>query len=563
MTVKGTRSLTDLKLSPEVAWFLEERGIPLPDCPPAIKTPEPRKAKGAKFDPARVDRVLDAFRMLRHTQGRWAGQALKPDPWQVAYILAPVFGWVRFDREAGQWVRIVNSLYVDIPRKNGKSTLLGGIGLYLTGADGEHGAQVIAAATGENQAGFVFAPVKQLAQSAPELKKHFKPYQKKVLHPKSGSYFQVISAIADAQHGANIHGAVVDELHVHKNPELVETIETGTGSRLQPLIAIITTADTGRKETIYDRKRTRIEQLARGALKDETVYGVVWAADETDDPHVEATWRKANPGFGISPTRAYLARMSNEAQQSPADLAKFLRLHLGLRTKQETKYLDLKVWDRNAGMVDEAQLGGRQAFGGLDLASTADLCALSWVFPKSGSFDVIWRLWLPENALESLNKRTAGSADVWVREGLIETTPGDVADYDYIREQIRTDMDTFEVQELAYDPWNSSQLVNDLVADGAPMVTHRQGFASMSSPTKELLRLLLQGKAESPTFRHGGNAAVRWQVDNFAVEMDAAGNVKPSKKHAGDKIDGVVAAIMALGRAIDADQDVELGAVFS
>ena len=232
MTVKATRSLTDLKLSPEVGWYLESRGIPLPDCPPAIKTPEPRKVGGAKFDPDRVDRVLDAFRMLRHTQGRWAGQPLKPDPWQVAYILAPVFGWVRFDKEASQWVRIVNSLYVDIPRKNGKSTLLGGIGLYLTGADGEHGAQVIAAATGEQQAGFVFAPVKQLAQSAPELKKHFKPYQKKVLHPKSGSYFQVISAIADAQHGANIHGAVVDELHVHKNPELVETIETGTGSRL-------------------------------------------------------------------------------------------------------------------------------------------------------------------------------------------------------------------------------------------------------------------------------------------------------------------------------------------
>jgi phage terminase large subunit-like protein len=560
-----TRSaeLERLKLSPEVAWYLQDRGIPLPDCPPKVKTPEPAKVKGARFDPDRVDKVLAAFRMLRHTQGRWAGQPLKPDPWQVAYILAPVFGWVRLDPDSGQWVRIINSLYVDVSRKNGKSTLLGGIGLYLTGGDDEPGAQVIAAATGERQAGFVFQPVKQLAQSHADLKKHFKPYQKKVLHPRSGSYFEVVSAVADAQHGANIHGAVVDELHIHKDPELVETIETGTGSRLQPLIAIITTADTGRKETIYDRKRTRVEQLARGAITDETVYGVIWAADPEDDPHDEATWRKANPGFGISPTRAYLQRASNEAKQSPADLAKFLRLHLGIRTKQETKYLELGVWDRNSSIVNEPDLKGRVCYGGLDLSSTSDLCALAWDFPDSdGGHDVLWRLWVPQGGVEGLNRRTAGAADVWIRERLLTVTPGDVADYDYIRQQIAADMDRFDVAEVAYDPWNASQLVNDLMADGAPMVTHRQGFASMSAPTKELARLLLQGTAERPVYRHGGNPAIRWQVDNFAVEMDAAGNVKPSKKHAGDKIDGVVAAVMALGRATVAEPPIELGAVF-
>ena len=559
----GTTRSADLKLSPEVAWYLEDRGIPWPDCPPKIKTPEPAKFKGARFDPDRVDKVLAAFRMLRHTQGRWAGQPLKPDPWQVGYILAPVFGWVRLDPDSGQWVRIINSLYVDVSRKNGKSTLLGGIGLYLTGGDDEPGAQVIAAATGERQAGFVFQPVKQLAQSHADLKKHFKPYQKKVLHPRSGSYFEVVSAVADAQHGANIHGAVVDELHIHKDPELVETIETGTGSRLQPLIAIITTADTGRKETIYDRKRSRVEQLARGAIVDESVYGVIWAADPEDDPHVEETWRKANPGFGISPTRAYLQRASNEAEQSPADLAKFLRLHLGIRTKQETKYLDLPVWDRNSSIVDEQKMAGRVCYGGLDLSSTSDLCALAWDFPDSdGGHDVLWRLWVPQGGVEALNRRTAGAADVWIRERILTVTPGDVADYDYIRQQIAADMDRFDVAEVAYDPWNASQLVNDLMADGAPMVTHRQGFASMSAPTKELSRLLLQGTAEKPVYRHGGNPALRWQVDNFAVEMDAAGNVKPSKKHAGDKIDGVVAAIMALGRATVAEPPVELGAVF-
>lgn len=558
MVAKPTRSPApvDLKLSDEVAWYLTSRGIPWPDCPPRIKTPEPaKKVRGARFDPERVDRVLQAFGLLRHTQGQWAGQPLKPDPWQVAYIIAPVFGWVRFDKDADRWVRIITTLYADLPRKNGKSTISGGVGIYLTAADGEPGAQVVAAATTERQAGFVFAPVKQLAQSSPALKGHIRAYQKKVVHPSSGSYFEVVSNVADAQHGANIHGAIIDELHIHKDPELVETLETGTGSRRQPLVVIITTADSGKKETVYDRKRTRIEQLARGTIKDPTTYGVVWSAEPDDDPHDEATWKKANPGYGVSPTRAYLQRASNEAKQSPADLAKFLRLHLGIRTKQETKYLELPVWDRNASIVDDQKLEGAVAFGGLDLASTADLCALAWDFPDgNGGHDVLWRLWAPEGAVESLDKRTAGAATTWVRNGLLTLTPGDVADYDYIRAQINADRETFDVREIAYDPWNATQLVNDLMGDNAPMVTFRQGFASMSGPTKELLRVLMQGTADKPLYRHGGNPAIRWQVDNFAVEMDAAGNVKPSKKHAGDKIDGVVAGIMALARAIANEQ---------
>lgn len=551
-TTKGTPSPIDLMLSPEVEWYLGDRGIPVPDCPPKVKTPEPRSVPGARFDPERVDRVLAAFGVLRHTQGQWAGQPLKPDPWQVAYIIAPVFGWVRWDDDAGDWVRIIRSVYVDVPRKNGKSTLAGGIGLYLTAADGEPGAQVVCAATSERQAGFVFSPIKALAQKSPALKKHVKPLAKKILHPKSASYIEVVSSVADAQHGANVHGGIIDELHVHKTPDLVETIETGTGSRRQPLIVTITTADTGRKETIYDRKRTRIEQLARGVVADETTYGVVWAADAADDPHVETTWRKANPGYGISPTRAYLVAASNEAKQSPADLAKFLRLHLGIRTKQETKFLDLAAWDRNAGMVHEDNLAGRECYGGLDLASTSDLCALAWLFPddEAGGFDALWRLWTPEENIEALDKRTAGAASRWAKEGLLTVTPGNVADYDFIVSRILADADRFDVRSIGFDPWNSTQITNDLQAEGMLMVKVRQGYQTLSPPTKELQRILMKGTAEAPMFRHGGNPAVRWQVDNFAVEMDPAGNVKPSKRHAGDKIDAVSAAITALSEAM-------------
>lgn len=558
MTTRATRSrkpLTpaDLKLSPEVAWYLEDRGWPLPTCVPKFKTPEPRTLRGARFDPERVDRVVAAFERMQHTQGEWAGRPLRPDPWQVAYMLAPVYGWVR-KNDRGMWVRVVRTQYVEVPRKNGKTTAAGGQALYLTGADGEAGAQVLAAAAGKDQASFCFTPVKALADGSPALKAHFRTLQGKVLHPRSGSYFMVVSSIADLLHGANVHGAVIDELHIHKTRDLVDAIETGTGARSQPLVIIITTSDDGRQGTIYAEKRTYCEQLASGVITDPTFYGVIFGADETDDPFAEATWVKANPGYGISPTRQFMEAEARKAQQSPANRARFLRLHLGLRTKQETKYLDLGAWDANASMVDEADLVGRRCFGGLDLASTSDLCALAWDFPDGdGRHTVLWRHWCPEAAFERLNVRTAGQAAVWRRDGWLSVTPGNVADYDYIRARINSDRERFDVAEVAYDPWNATQLVNDLMADDAPMVTYRQGFASMSSPTKELQRVVLEGDSGSPRYRHGGNPLVRWQVDNFAVEMDPAGNVKPSKRHAGDKIDGVVAGVMALGRAAVAE----------
>jgi phage terminase large subunit-like protein len=343
----------------------------------------------------------------------------------------------------------------------------------------------------------------------------------------------------------------VDELHEHKTPELVETIETGTGSRRQPLVVIITTADSGKRESVYDRKRKRVEQLSRRVFKAPSVYGVVWAAEKDDDPHAEATWRKANPGYGVSPTRSYLQAKSDEAKQSPADLAKFLRLHLGRRTKQETKFITLESWNRNAGMVDEAKLMGRETYGGLDLAATSDLLALCWLFPdEGGGYDALWRLWTPEDNVEALDQRTAGAASVWVRDGLLVATPGNVADYDYIQLQIERDLDAFDVRAVGYDPWSAVPLTNKLAESNAPMVKVRQGFVTMSPPMKELQRLLLKGTPEKPMFRHGGNPAVTWMVDNLAAAMDPAGNVKPDKARSAEKIDAVSAAVTALSEAM-------------
>lgn len=550
MASQTERRAARLKISPEVAWYLDDRQIGWPTTPPRVKTPEPRTTPGAVFDPARVDRVLHVFSMLRHTQGKWAGQPLTPDPWQVAYIIAPVFGWVKpSETDPAQMVRIIRDLYVDVPRKNGKSTLAGGIAIYMGCADGEQGAQVLVAATTRDQARFVFNPIKTLAEKAPALARKVHVYQHKIVHPTTGSTIEVISSLADAQFGANIHCSIVDELHVHKTPDLVEALETGRGSRDQPLSLIITTADSGKPGTIYDRKRQMVERLAAGVIKDPAVYGVIWAADQINDPYARKTQQTANPGYGVSPTVTYLEAEARKSKNSPADLAAYQRMHLGIRTKQDTRYILLNEWDRNAGHPP-IDLKGRFAFGGLDLGNVADLTALCWLLPGAKGYDLIWRFWLPETQIDKLDKRTAGNMITWIADGLVEVTPGATTDYDYVIARIIRDRGMFKVKEIGYDPWNANQLTKQLQEAHAPLVEVRQGFKSMSPPLKEIKRLLAAGTETEPLLRHGGNPVMRWMTDNLAVTTDPAGNVKPDKAKAADKIDGWSALVTGMSRAM-------------
>jgi len=548
-------------LSAEVSWYCEDRGFDLTNVPaPIVRTPEPNHVKGAVFDPARVDKVIAALKCLRHTQGKWAGRPLVPDAWQVAYIIAPVFGWVRKNTD-GKFVRIVRYMWVEVPRKNGKTTISAGLALYLAFADSEPAAQVFAGAASKDQAKNAYAPAKIVAEHSPELKAAGVKAQAQHIIKGDGSFFKAVGSVGDFQHGTNPHGTLIDEIHVHKSPDLLDAFTSGQAAREQPLNMVITTADAGGQATAYAREREMIDKLARRAYKDATTYGVVFGADNKAagfDPFSESAQRAANPGYGISVSPEFLKSAATKAKESPAQLANYLRLHLNIRTKQETKFIELDAWDRNRGLIDESKLRGRRAFGGLDLASTSDLCALCWSFPvDGGGFEALWRHWCPERAYERLNERTSGQAAVWRREGWLTVTPGDVADYDYIRAQINKDREAFDVQAIGYDRWNASQMVNDLVAEDAPMVQIGQGYASMSAPLKAINHLLLEGSVERPKYVHGGNPLMRWQIDNLAVAMDPAGNVKPDKKNAGDKIDGISAAVDAMSVAMSADVDQE------
>lgn len=540
-------------LSPEIIWYLKERGYDEPTCKPLWRTPEPRTVKGARFDPARVDRAIKALGALRHTKGKWAGRPIVPTATQVAYIIAPIFGWTAPD-SSGEYVRIIRDAYVEMPRKGAKTTLASGLAAVLAFADDEMGAEVLMGAASRDQAGQAFKPIAALAKSSKVLlDAGIKATKSEIVQESTGSFIKAVSNRGDLAHGANVHGGLVDELHVHKNPDLLEAIESGTGARTQPLVFIITTADDGQVTSVYAQRRALIEKLAKRTLKAPAMYGVVFAAEESDDPGSPVTWAKANPLYPVTPSPEFMKAAWEKAQSSPAQLASFLRLHLGIRAKQDKRFFDLSRWDRNASLVDLTKLAGCRAFGGLDLGSVSDLTALVWLFPGDTGFDVLCRFWMPEEALPELDVKTARTATGWVKNGFITLTPGDVTDYDFIKAQITRDLDTFDVQAVGYDRWNASQLVIDLEAEDAPMVKVGQGYASMSAPLKELDRIVRTGTAQKPLLRHGGNPVLRWMADNLRVTVDAAGNIKPDKAKSMDKIDGISAMTTAMAVAMTAE----------
>lgn len=507
---------------------------------PLWQTPLPPDVPGAWFDQAAVDKVVRALRALRHTKGKWAGLPVELEPWQLEHIVAPVFGWKHPDG-----TRIIRTAWIEMPRKNGKSTVASGLALVLLCADGEQGAEVYSAAGSRPQAQIVFDEAKKMARATPALSKKLRLLAGTISVLKTGSRYQALSRIAEAAHGLNVSGAIVDEVHVHKSRHLIDAIETGTGARRQPLVIFLTTADDGDETTIYAEKHNYTVQLAKRVIADPTFYGVIWAAEETDDPFDERTWRKANPGLGVTVSLDYIRQEAHRAQMLPAYLPTFLRLSLNRRVRAENRALNIADWDASAGLVVEEQLAGRECYGGLDLASTLDIAAFVLVFPgEGGTFDVLCRFWTPEATIPERSRRDQVPYQFWVDQGVMTATPGEVIEYAAIEQEIGRLGERFNIREIAYDRWGANQMRQNLEGAGFAMVDMGQGYASMSAPTKELLKLVI-----SKHIRHGGHAVLRWMADNLVVRTDAQGNQKPDREKSRQKIDGMVAAIMALDRA--------------
>lgn len=432
------------------------------------------------------------------------------------------------------------------------TTLASGFGMYLAFADGEAGAEVVFGAASKDQAGAAFRPVESLARASKVLQRAgIVATKTHITQAATTSTLKVVSSRGDLAHGANIHGALIDELHVHKNPDLLEAIESGTGAREQPLTIIITTADDGQVVGTYAQRRDMVEKVCNGILKQSATYAIIFAASDTDDPFTESTWRKSNPLYPVTPSPEFMRKAADKAKSNPVAMASFLRLHLGIRAKQGSRYISLEHW-KKAGLTTfkEGSLQGRLAYGGLDLSSVSDLTALAWLFPDDmGGYDALYRFWLPEAALEALDGATARMASAWVADGWITLTPGDVVDYDWIKSTIVEDSLKFRVAEIGYDRWNSSQMVIDLQdKEGMPMTKVGQGAQSMSPALKELDRLVRLGR-----FHAGDNPVMLWMIDNLRVASDAAGNIKPDKSKSLAKIDGVSATLDALFCAMNSD----------
>lgn len=517
-----------------------EKGGGWPVGKPLWQTPLPPEVPGAWFDQAAVDRVVKALRALRHTKGRWAGLPVELEPWQLEHIVSPVFGWKHPDGS-----RIIRTAWVEMPRKNGKSTVSSGLALVLLCADGEQGAEVYSAAGSRAQARIVFDEAKKMARATPALSKRLRLLADTISVLKTGSRYQALSRVAEAAHGLNVSGAVIDEVHVHKSRHLIDAIETGTGARSQPLVIFLTTADDGDETSIYAEKHNYTVQLAQRVVSDPTFYGVIWAAEENDDPFDERTWRKANPGLGVTVSLEYIRQEAHRAKQLPAYLPTFLRLSLNRRVRAENRALNIADWDASAGLVVEDQLAGRICYGGLDLASTLDIAAFLLAIPsEDGTYDLLCRFWTPEATLAERERRDRVPYRLWVDQGVLLTTPGEVIEYGAIEREIGRLGERFDIREIAFDRWGAAQVRQNLEAAGFVMVQQGQGFASMSAPTKELLGLVI-----SKRIRHGGHPVLRWMADNLVTLSDSAGNVKPDKAKSRQKIDGMVAAIMALDRA--------------
>lgn len=510
---------------------------------PLVRTPAPKRGE-AVFDPAAVERVVKFFCLLQHVVGRWAGVDFRLLDWQVEFFAAPVFG---LKDKAG--LRIVRTVWFEIPRKNGKSTLAAGVGLYLISADREAAAEVYVAAAKKEQAANVFRPAKKMAEGSPRVSARLKILGNLIEHKRTGSFFRAIAAVGDLEHGSNVHGAIIDEVHVHKSRDTVDALETGTGARLQPLVVFITTADSGGSTTIYAEKRGYCELVAKGTVRDASFYGCVFGADKDAEdfaPFDRETIARANPGAGITVTWEYLLKKAEQAQASPGALNAYLRLHLNVRTGAHSAWLKPQSWDAGAGLVVEEELRGRDCFGGLDLASTSDFTACAWLFPPVDDdveYDLLMRFWIPRAAVVA-RKDLQPLFEQWEAEGFVRVTDGDVQDQDTIRADLEADLRRFNCTEFAYDPWNAG-FVPSMANEGLAAVELRQTIGNLSPATKQVERWV-----GARALRHGGNPVLRWMVGNVTLFTDSAGNQRPDKAKSHEKIDGVAALVNATACAI-------------
>lgn len=501
------------------------------------------------YDKELADYAVSFIECLCHTKGTWAGKPFKLLDWQEQ-IIRDLFGTVKTNG-----YRQFNTAYIEIPKKNGKSELAAAVALLLCCGDGEQRAEIYGCAADRGQATIVFDVAADMVRMCPALNKRCKilTSQKRILFTPTNSFYQVLSAEAYSKHGFNIHGVVFDELHTQPNRKLFDVMTKGSGdARMQPLYFLITTAGTDANSICYETHQ-KAKDILDGKKIDPTFYPVIYGAAEAEDWTDPKVWLKANPSLGETIGMDKVEAACESAKQNPGEENSFRQLRLNQWVKQAVRWMPMDKWDACAYPVNEEMLEGRVCYGGLDLSSTTDLTSFCLVFPPENEdepYCVLPYFWVPEDTLELRVKRDHVPYDLWHRQGYLETTEGNVVHYGFIEKFIEQLGERFNIREIAFDRWGAVQMVQNLEGMGFTVVPMGQGFASMSPPTKELMKLTLEKK-----LAHGGHPVLRWNMDNIFIRTDPAGNIKADKAKSTEKIDGAIAMIMALDRAIRCGND--------
>ncbi|QJW94709.1 Phage terminase, large subunit [Frigoriglobus tundricola] len=495
--------------------------------------------RGLWWDQFAADHAIEFFGFLRHSKGKWNDEPFVLSPWQ-AFIVGSLFGWKRADG-----LRRFRIAFVEVPRKNGKTTLAAGIALYLFVCDGEAGAEIFSAATKKDQAKLVFEDAKAFVSRSPELASIIEHWKHSLQIPAARSKFEALGADADSLDGLNPFVAICDEIHAWRSRDLWDVLLTGMGAREQPLALPITTAGDF-SDSIYNELHTDVEQVLEGVVSDDQIFGYIATTDAEDDWRDPAAWAKANPNLGVSLREDELRDVIKRAERQPSSQNKTKRNRLNIRTAALNAWLRLDLWDRGSAPFDDAELLGRECYAGLDLANTKDLAALVLAFPWGmEKSEPVYRLkcwfWCPADSEEAAGEKLRRKLFPWVQAGHVELTDGNTIDHGRIEAVAIEASHKYQLKGLNYDPWNAGATAQALERAGITVAKFVQNANNYNEPANALERGVLAGRVF-----HNGNPVLRWMVSNCVARTNGAGYIMPDRKKSRDKIDGIPASIMAI-----------------
>lgn len=497
-------------------------------------------------------RVRGFFReFLRHSKGEWAGKAFELIPWQYHTIVVPAFGWINGDTG----YRLKNEIYCEIAKKNGKSTLGAGLGLYLLVADGEPGAEIYTVATKQAQAMIIHEEaVKMVKRSAHLLRwLHVHKSTKLIEYEAQGSKYQALPADAAGVEGVNPHSILADEMHVWKNRDFLDALRYATVARRQPLNFTFTTAGVHDPMSVGWGEHVAAEKWLKGDILDMQYHAVIFGNPEEADPFKTSNLKRANPSWAVTIDPAEIKRAAKAAKKNPTKRPAFIRYRANIWMGAGSPWLDMGKWDACADPIDEKELHGRECYGGIDIATKLDLTALVWIFPATKAdphIRVLPRFWVPKETATVRSKRDKLKYLEWAREGHIRLFQSEVTDFRAIMEQFKLDRKSFRIikEGIGCDPYQAEHFRQELDPQGEYIVEYGQGYRDMTTPTKHVEELLA-----TDVLRHNGNPVMRWCVSNVVIIDDTMGNVRPDRKRSADKIDGAMGMIMGLGRKLITD----------